>query len=41
MGSGENLVANNTVVNAADARWALSIQGESAGNTVLKTSSSV
>jgi hypothetical protein len=35
MGSGDNLVANNTVVNAMDGRWALSIQGESAGNTVL------
>ena len=35
MGSGDNLVANNTVVNAADGRWALSVQGDSAGNTVL------
>jgi len=30
-----NVVANNTIVNAADGRWALNIQDGSSGNTVL------
>jgi hypothetical protein len=34
-GSKNNLVAHNTIVMAADARWALNIQNGSTGNTVL------
>lgn len=33
--SSGNVVANNTIVNAADGRWALNIQDGSSGNTVL------
>jgi parallel beta-helix repeat protein len=34
-GSKNNVVANNTIVMASDARWALNIQDGSTGNTVL------
>jgi parallel beta-helix repeat protein len=34
-GSSGNIVANNTIINAADGRWALNIQNGSTGNTVL------
>lgn len=34
-GSTGNLVVNNTIVNAADARWCVNITGGSTGNTVV------
>ena len=34
-GSIDNLIVNNTIVQATDARWALNIQNGSTGNTVL------
>jgi parallel beta-helix repeat protein len=34
-GSSGNVVVNNTIIQAADARWALNIQDGSTGNTVL------
>jgi parallel beta-helix repeat protein len=34
-GSKNNLVVNNTIIEAADGRWAVNIQGGSTGNTVL------
>lgn len=34
-GSKNNLIANNTIIMAVDARWALNIQNASTGNTVL------
>jgi hypothetical protein len=34
-GSTGNLVVNNTILNAADGRWAVNVSGGSTGNTVL------
>jgi hypothetical protein len=34
-GSTNNVVVNNTIINAADGRWAVNISGGSSGNTVL------
>jgi hypothetical protein len=34
-GSTGNLVVNNTIVNAADGRWAVNISGGSTGNTIV------
>ncbi|HSE94959.1 MAG TPA: right-handed parallel beta-helix repeat-containing protein, partial [Methylomirabilota bacterium] len=34
-GSRNNVVAHNTVIQAADARWAINIKNESTGNTVV------